>query len=178
MKLLIVLLVLFLVLLTTVFATDNLTISSIESLSFKDKAIFSPDIAFLWNFQRGVEELYRLVKFTPVLRIEYSLELSERRIGEMEVLISKNKSNIVPMVENYYEIEIDKIQVDMNSTDIFSKLIGPVNIDIKENVTQRLEYNIKVLDNISKNISEPTKTSLTNAIKKTSSCIDFINKVG
>jgi len=143
--------------------------------SFKDKVIFSPDIAFLWNFQRGVEELYRFIKFSSTTRIEYSLELGERRIGEMEVLISKNKSNIVPMVENEYEIEIDKIKVDVNSTDIFSKFIRP--LDIKENVTERLNYNNKVLNIISKNVSEPTKTYLVNAIKKTSSCIDFINKL-
>jgi len=178
MKLLIVSLVLFLVLLTTVFATDNLTVSSIESLSFKDKTIFSPDMAFLWNFQRGVEELYRFVKFTPLLRIEYSLELSERRIGEMEVLTTKNESNIIPMIENEYELEIDKVQSNLNSTDIFSKFIGPVNLDIKENVTQRLDYDNKVLDIISKNSTEPAKTSLASAIKKTSSCIDFINKMG
>lgn len=164
MKLLTTSLILFLIFSSTAFAQ-----------SFKDKAIFSPDIAFLWNFQRGVEEIYRFVKFSSTTRIEYSLELGERRIGEMEVLISKNKSNIVPMVENEYETEIDKIKVDVNSTDIFSKFIR--HLDIKENVTQRLQYNIKVLNIISKNTSEPTKTYLTNAIKKTSSCIDFINKL-
>lgn len=143
--------------------------------SFKDKAIMSPDISFLWNFQRGVEELYRFVKFTSVMRIEYSLELSERRIGEMEVLISKNKPNIVPMIENEYERELDKIQIEINSTDIFSKIIKTV--DIKGNVTERLEYENKVLNIILKNSTEPVKTSLTNSIKKTSSLIEFIKKL-
>jgi hypothetical protein len=145
--------------------------------SFKEKVLFSPDIAFLWNFQRGFEELYRVVKFTHVMRFEYSLELSERRIGEMEVLIEKNNSNMISIIENEYEIEIDKIQSNMNSTDIFSRLIGPVIVDIKENVTQRLNYNNKVLNVISKNAVGPAKTYLSNAMKKTSNCIDSINKI-
>jgi len=175
MKLLIISLIIFLVFSSIAFA--QILASVTVSESFKDKVIFSPDMAFLWNFQRGVEELYRFVKFTPLLRVEYSLELSERRIGEMEVLTTKNESNIVPMIENEYELEIDKVQSNLNSTDIFSKFIGPVNLDIKENVTQRLDYDNKVLDIISKNSTEPAKTSLINAIKKTSSCIDFINKM-
>ncbi|MEM5782061.1 MAG: hypothetical protein QXD43_02590, partial [Candidatus Aenigmatarchaeota archaeon] len=84
---------------------------------------------------------------------------------------------IIPVVENEYEMEIDKIQTNMNSTDIFSKLIGPTEIDIKTNVTQRLNYNIKVLSDISNNASKETKIYLTNAIKKTSVAIDFINKL-
>ena len=166
MKLLITSLIIFLIFSSIAFAQ-----------SFKDKVLFSPDVAFIWNFQRGVEELYRLVKFSSLMRVEYSLGLSERRIGEMEVLITKNKSNMVPMVENEYELELDKIQNNMNSTDILSKFIVPINADIKENVTQRLQYNNRVLDNISKNASEPAKTSLINAIKKTSGCIDSINKM-
>jgi len=167
-------LLMFLILLSIAFA-ENLT--TLSELSFKDKVFFSPDVAFLWNFQRGFEELYRFTKFSYLMRIDYSLELCERRIGEMEVLISKNKSQIIPVVENEYEMEIDKIQVNMNSSDIFSKFMGPIDIDIKENVTQRLNYNIKVLDNISKNTSQQEKAYLLNAIKKTSNLIDFINKL-
>ena len=130
MKLLILSLLLFIIFSTLVFA---------QSYSFKDRVIFTPDIAFLWNFQRGFEEFYRFVKFTSIMRIDYSLELSERRIGEIEVLASKNKMNIIPVIENEYEIEIDKLQSNFNSSDIFSRLIGPINVDIKENVTQRLK---------------------------------------
>jgi len=165
MKLLFISLILILIFSSLVFAQ-----------SFKDRALISPDIAFLWNFQRGVEELYRFIKFTSTMRIGYSLELSERRIGEMEVLINKSKTNLIPMVENEYEVEIDKINSEMNSTDIFSKILKP--LDVKENVTERLNYDINVLNIISSNVSEPTKGYLTGAIKKTSSCIDSINKMG
>ena len=176
MKLFIASLIIFLILLTIVLADNNLTASSFESLSFKDKVIMTPDVAFLWNFQRGVEEIYRFAKFTSAMRIEYSLELSERRIGEMEVLVDKNESGVVPMVENEYEREIDKIQVDMNSTDIFSTIIqSPA--DIKENVTQRLQYDINVLNEISKNSADEARTSLVSAINKTSSSIIFINNL-
>jgi len=143
--------------------------------SFKDRAIFSPDISFLWNFQRGVEEIYRIVKFSSTMRIQYSLELCERRIGEMEVLINKNKTNFVPIPETDYEMEIDKIESEMNSTDIFSKIITIP--DIKENVTERLDYDNKVLNIILSNATEPAKTYVANAIKKTSSCIDSINSI-
>ena len=166
MKLLIVSSIIFLFLSSSVFA---------QNFSFKDKVIISPDIAFLWNFQRGGEELYRFVKFSSTLRIGYSLELTERRIGEMEVLVNKSKANFIPMVENGYELEIDKITVEMNSTDIFTKYIK--NLDIKENVTQRLQYDVKVLDLISKNVTDPTKAYLINAMKKTSDCIDIINRL-
>jgi len=145
--------------------------------SFKDKVLISPDVPFLWNFQRGVEELYRLVKFSSIMRVEYSLGLCERRIGEMEILATKNKSNFIQIIESEYEIEVDKIQNNMNSTDVFSKFIGPIISDIKENVTQRLEYDIRVLDNVLKNTSEPAKTYMANAIKKTSSCIDSISRM-
>lgn len=139
--------------------------------SLKDKVIFSPYISYLWNFQRGVEELYRFVKFTSVMRIGYSLDLSDRRIGEMEVLISKNKSNIIPMVENVYELEIDKIQSEMNSTDIFSSIITQASI--KTNVTQRLEYEVEILNGIAQNATE-SKDYIESAVKKTSSCLDSI----
>ena len=145
--------------------------------SFKDRVLISPDVPFIWNFQRGVEELYRLIKFSSIMRVEYSLGLCERRIGEMEILATKNKSNFIQIIESEYEIEVDKIQNNMNSTDIFSKFIGPISSDIKENVTQRLEYDIRVLDNVLKNTSEPAKTYMANAIKKTSSCIDFISRM-
>jgi len=175
MKLLITSSIIFLILLTTVLADNNTTVSSFESLSFKDKVIFSPSVPFLWNFQRGVEELYRIVKFTSTMRVDYSLELGERRIGEMEVLIDKNESNIIQMVENQYEIEIDKVQSNMNSTDIFSKVVKPS--DIKQNVTERLQYDEKVLGAISANVPKSTKEYIDNAIKKTSDCIDFINRL-
>jgi hypothetical protein len=149
--------------------------SLVLAQSFKDKVIFSPDISFLWNFQRGVEEIYRIIKFTSTMRIQYSLELCERRIGEMEVLINKSKINFVPIPETDYEMEIDKIESEMNSTDIFSKIITIP--DIKENVTERLNYDNKILNIILSNATEPAKTYVANAIKKTSNCIDSINSV-
>jgi hypothetical protein len=149
-----------------------------QNFSFKDKVIMSPDVAFLWNFQRGVEELFRFVKFSSTMRIDYSLELSERRIGEMEVLINKSKLEFIPAIDNSYEIEIDKIIVEMNSTDI-TKIITKyiIDLDIKENVTERLQYDIEVLDLLSKKVPEQNKNYLVNAIKKTSVCIDMINRL-
>ena len=175
MKLLIASLVIFLVLLTNVFAKDVILVISSTGESFKDKVMFSPEVAFLWNFQRGVEELYRFVKFTTVMRVGYSLELGERRIGEMEVLVSKNKTEFVPTIENDYELELNKIEVDLGSKDVLSNIITP--IDVRKNVTERLNYDKDVLNIISTNVTEPVKAYFTNAIKKTSSCIDFINSL-
>jgi len=169
MKLLIVSLMLFTILSSTVFA---------QNYTFKDRTIIPPYVAFLWNFQRGAEELFRFVKFSSTMRIDYSLELIERRIGEMEVLVNKSKLEFIPTIENGYEIEIDKIILEMNSTDmtdIITKYV--INLDIKENVTQRLQYDIKVLDLLSREVSEPNKSYLINAIKKTSICIDMINRL-
>jgi hypothetical protein len=150
-----------------------LILSSIAfAQSFKDKVIFSPDIAFLWNFQRGFEEFFRFTKFTPTMRIDYSLELSERRIGEIEVLLNKNNTILVPRVENDYEIELSKIEVEINSTSIIGML--SVSPDIKTNVTQRLQYHIKVLNEISKKVPEEVKVNIDNAVKKASDCISKI----
>jgi hypothetical protein len=93
----------------------------------------------------------------------------------MEVLASKNKSEFVPTVENEYELELNKIQVDLGSKDILSNIITP--IDVRKNVTERLNYDKDVLNAISTNVTEPVKTYFTNAIKKTSSCIDYINSL-
>jgi len=169
MKLLITSLMLFTILSSTVFA---------QNYTFKDRTIIPPDVAFLWNFQRGAEELFRFVKFSSTMRIDYSLELIERRIGEMEVLVNRSKLEFIPTIENGYEIEIDKIILEMNSTDmtdIITKYV--IDLDIKENVTQRLQYDIKVLDLLSKEVPEPNKSYLINAIKKTSTCIDMINRL-
>jgi hypothetical protein len=160
---------LFTILSSTVFA---------QNYTFKDRTIIPPDVAFLWNFQRGAEELFRFVKFSSTMRIDYSLELIERRIGEMEVLVNRSKLEFIPTIENGYEIEIDKIIVEMNSTDmtdIITKYV--IDLDIKENVTQRLQYDIKILDLLSKEVPEPNKSYLINAIKKTSTCIDMINRL-
>jgi hypothetical protein len=160
---------LFTILSSTVFA---------QNYTFKDRTIIPPDVAFLWNFQRGAEELFRFVKFSSTMRIDYSLELIERRIGEMEVLVNRSKLEFIPTIENGYEIEIDKIILEMNSTDmtdIITKYV--IDLDIKENVTQRLQYDIKILDLLSKEVPEPNKSYLINAIKKTSTCIDMINRL-
>jgi hypothetical protein len=69
MKLLIASIAIFLVLLTNVFAKDVILAISSTGEGFKGKVMFSPEVAFLWNFQRGVEELYRFVKFTTVMRV-------------------------------------------------------------------------------------------------------------
>lgn len=168
MKLLIASLIILLCLSSAVFA---------QNLTFKNKVIITPDVAFLWNFQRGGEELYRFVKFSSSMRIDYSLELLERRIGEMEVLANESKISFIPMVESEYEIEMDKIVVEMKSTDIFTIYIKNLeNLDIKENVTQRLQYDMKVLDFISKGVPESTKIYFDNAFKKTSDSVDIINK--
>jgi hypothetical protein len=169
MKLLIVSSIIFLFLSSAAFA---------QNFSFKDKAIIPPDVAFLWNFQRGIEELFRFVKFSSTMRIDYSLELIERRIGEMEVLVNRSKLEFIPTIENGYEIEIDKIILEMNSTDmtdVITKYV--IDLDIKENVTQRLQYDIKVLDFISKNIPGQNKEYFDNAVKKTSESIDIINRL-
>ena len=169
MKLLITSLILFTILSSIVFAQDFV---------FKDRTIIPPYVAFLWNFQRGAEELFRFVKFSSNMRIEYSLELLERRIGEMEILVNKSKLEYLPTIENGYEIEIDKIILEMNSTDvtdIITKYV--VKLDINENVTQRLQYDIKILDLLSKEVPEPNKIYFVDAIKKTSICIDVINRL-
>ena len=169
MKLLITSIMLFTILSSTVFA---------QSYTFKDRTLIPPDVAFLWNFQRGAEELYRFVKFSSTMRVDYSLELLERRIGEMEVLVNKSKLEYIPTIENAYEIEVDKIIVEMNSTDLTNIITKyMINLDVKENVTQRLQYDIKVLDLISNQVPESSKNYLMNAIKKTSVCIDVINRL-
>jgi hypothetical protein len=149
-----------------------------QNYTFKDRTLIPPDVAFLWNFQRGAEELYRFVKFSSTMRIDYSLELLERRIGEIEILVNKSKLEYIPTIENAYEIEVDKIILEMNSTDmtdIITKYV--MNLDVRENVTQRLQYDIKVLDLISREVPEPNKSYLIDAIKKTSICIDVINRL-
>ena len=169
MKLLITSLMLFTILSSIVFAEDY---------TFKDRTLIPPDVAFLWNFQRGAEEIFRFIKFSSTMRIQYSLDLIERRIGEMEVLVNKSKLEYIPTLENSYEIEVDKIILEMNSTDmtdIITKYL--TDLDIKENVTQRLQYDIKILDLLSKEVPEPNKSYLVNAIKKTSVCIDVINRL-
>jgi hypothetical protein len=167
-------LIAFLVLPCTVFA-QNYIAATTTSPTFKERVIMPPDVAFLWDFQRGVEEIYRFAKFTSVLRIGYSLELLERRIGEMDVLVNESEGNYIQLVENEYEIELQKVYVEMNTTDIFSQIME--NNDIKENVTQRLQYDTDVLDFISKETPEPYRTSVNDAIKKTDLYISLINNL-
>ncbi|MFH0896553.1 MAG: hypothetical protein V1850_00690 [Candidatus Bathyarchaeota archaeon] len=144
--------------------------------SFVEKVLISPDTPFIWNFQRGVEEMLRFAKFSSNQRIQYSLELMERRIGEMELLLNESQQKFIPMVENTYELEADKIVVDMNSSDIFSLVMK--SADVKDNVTQRLQYDIKALEAIStKETPIETRGYFTNAIKKTSDCIGMINSI-
>jgi hypothetical protein len=63
----------------------------------------------------------------------------------------------------------------MNTTDILSKIIKISGIN--ENVTERLEYDNTVLDNISSDTRGSTKNYIENAIKKTSDSIDFIKSL-
>jgi hypothetical protein len=143
---------------------------------FREKVLMSPDVAILWNFQRGAEEFFRMTKFSSIMRIQYSLDLMERRIGEMDLLFNKSEGSLVPMIENNYELEVDKLADQMNTTDLFS--IVMTNADVRENVTQRLRYDIKVLGDVKiGNATKETKDYVNSAVKKTSFCIDFINKL-
>jgi len=143
--------------------------------SFRDKVIISPDISYVWNFQTGFEELYRFVKFTKPMKIEYSLELGERRIGEMEVLIDKNRTDYITFAENLYEREINIIEIELNSTAGFDilEILKSVNLN-KTDVINRLQTQIKVLGDISVKVSEPLKTSIINAAKRSSKIVGML----
>jgi hypothetical protein len=132
--------------------------------SFGDRVIISPDVSFLWNFQRGVEEVIRFVKFTTPMRIEYSLELLERRIGEMETLVNKSES-FVPVVESQYEAEISKIETEILSLDIVSRFVSA-----DYNLTQRLSANIKALEAAAK-LAKTSGGYFASAMERTYQCM-------
>lgn len=157
----------FLFLSPIVYAEDFIS-SIIYAKSFKDEVIMSPTFGFLWYFQRGVEEVLRFTKFTPTMRVGYSLSLSDRRVGEMEMLTEKNNTDLVPTVEKIYETEIGKIENDLKES-ILSTIIG-LSPEVKSNVTQRLDNQINTLRNILGKVSEPVKTDINNAIDKANEC--------
>jgi hypothetical protein len=113
-----------------------------------------------------------MAKFSYTLRIQYSLELMERRIGEMEFLANKSSTGMLPVVGYYYEAEAGKIITEFNSSDIFSYFTE--FYDIRKNVTERLEYDKSELGLLSKNVSGQSETYIESAVKKTQECIDFI----
>jgi hypothetical protein len=145
------------------------TIASAQTMSFMDKALIPPDVAFLWNFQRGVEEVMRFVKFSTTMRVAYSLDLMDRRVGELEYLANRSQEAMMPAIANSYELEAEKIMVEMSTEDPMSYYTG--NLDIKENVTSRLRDEIKGLEMISGMVSKETRDIITNAQKRTTVCL-------
>jgi len=146
--------------------------------SFRDKVIISPDISFLWNFQRGFEELYRFVKFTQSMKIVYSLDLADRRVGEMELLIDKNRTDYVIFAESEYEREINNIEFELNSTGEFDiiEILESVKSVNKTDVIHRLQVQIKVLGDIITKVPGSSKDLVLNAAKKSSKLIGVLSK--
>jgi len=146
--------------------------------SFKEKVLTSPDVSFVWNFQRGFEELMRFLKFTQSMKIGYSLDLAERRIGEMEVLINKSKPDYIIFSESEYEREINNIEFELNSTgkfDIIDILESLKSVN-KTDAISRLQTQIKVLGNISVKVPDPVKNLIINAAKRSSGLITTLSK--
>jgi len=167
MKLLITSLMLFTILSSTAFA---------QNYTFKDRVIISPDVSFLWNFQRGFEELLRFVKFTQSMKIEYSLDLADRRVGEMEVLIDKNRTDYIIFAETEYEREIYNIEVELNSTDAgMFDILQKLELN-KTDIISRLQVQIKVLGEIITKVPESLKESIFNAAKRSSNLIGILSK--
>lgn len=172
MKKILFLFLIFLFLTSIVYAQDSVP-SITYSTSFKDVVIMSPTYGFIWYFQRGVEEVLRFTKFTPAMRVGYSLELSDRRVGEMEMLAEKNNTDLIPTVEKIYETEIGKIENELGES-FLSSILGssPLGLspEVRTNVTQRLDNQINDLSIISGKVPESVKVDINNAISKAKEC--------
>jgi len=172
MKKILFIFLIFLFLTPIVYAEDSIP-STIYATNFKDKIIMSPSYGFIWYFQRGVEEALRFTKFTTAMRVGYSLDLSDRRVGEMELLTEKNNTDLIPTVEKIYEMEIGKIENELGES-FLSNILGssPLGLspEVRTNVTQRLDYQINGLSVISGKVSEPIKIDINNAISKAKEC--------
>lgn len=136
--------------------------------NFRDKVIISPDITFLWNFQRGFEDFVRFFKFFSKSKIEYSLDLADRRIGEMEVLEDKNKTGMIEVVELEYEREIGRIQDMLNRTTISE--------EFKDIVIKRLQDQVQVLADVLEKAPDSLKEEIFSAAKRASECIEVVSK--
>jgi len=136
--------------------------------NFRDKIIISPDITFLWNFQRGFEDFVRFFKFFSKSKIEYSLELSDRRIGEIQTLEDKNKTDMIEVVELEYEREIGRIEAILNRTSISE--------EFKTIIIKRLQDQVKVLGDVMEKTPDNLKEKIFSAAKKASECIEVLGK--
>ena len=164
--------IMLLILTPIVYAEDSIT-STIYATNFKDKIIMSPSYGFIWYFQRGVEEALRFTKFTSAMRVGYSLELSDRRVGEMELLTEKNNTDLIPTVGKIYEMEIGKIENELSES-FLSNILGssPLGLspEVRTNVTQRLDNQINTLSVISGKVPESIKIDINSAIVKVKEC--------
>jgi len=136
--------------------------------NFRDKVMISPDITFLWNFQRGFEDFVRFFKFFSKSKIEYSLDLADRRIGEMQVLEDKNKTGMIEVVELEYEREIGRIQDMLNRTSISE--------EFKDIVIKRLQDQVQVLADVLEKAPDSLKEEIFSAAKRASECIEVVSK--
>jgi len=155
---LLILVIILLILLPTIVLAQN----------FRDKVIISPDITFLWNFQRGFEDFVRFFKFFSKSKIEYSLDLADRRIGEIQTLEDKNKTDMIEVVELEYEREIGRIEAILNTTSISE--------EFKDTVIKRLQDQVKVLGDIMEKTPDNLKEKIFSAAKKASGCIEVLSK--
>jgi ribosomal protein L15 len=136
--------------------------------NFRDKVIISPDITFLWNFQRGFEDFVRFFKFFSKSKIEYSLDLADRRIGEIQTLEDKNKTDMIEVVELEYEREIGRIEAILNRTSISEEFKGMI--------IKRLQDQVKVLGDVMEKTPDNLKEKIFSAAKKASECIEIVSK--
>jgi len=118
-----------------------------------------------WGIQKGFEEIVRIFY---IFKIEYSLDLAQRRVGEIEFLANQNKTDFIPIIENDYEKEIEIIEARVNLTKISSSF--------KAKIIRRLQNQIKALSDVFEKVPQNIKDKIFSAARKSSHCILILSK--
>ena len=151
MKLLIILTIVLLLMGIPTFA-QNVSISQPGML---------PDNPF-HPFQDFFEQLQLFFAFSPEAKANIHLQLAEKRLAELNLVIEQNKTDLVPILSDKFEKELNDTENEINS----AKTLGQNVTEIAQHVAGETFKHQLVLQNLLDKVPEQARPSIVNAINK------------
>jgi len=113
-------------------------------------------------FQDFFEQLQLFFAFSPEAKANIHLQLAEKRLAELNLVIEQNKTDLVPILSDKFKKELNDTENEINS----AKALGQNVTEITQHVAGETFKHQLVLQNLLDKVPEQARPSIGNAINK------------
>ena len=113
-------------------------------------------------FQDFFEQLQLFFAFSPKAKANTHLQLTEKRLAELNLVIEQNKTDLIPILSDKFEKELNDTENEIN----FAKALGQNVTELAQHVAGETFKHQLVLQNLLDKVPEQARPSIANAINK------------